>query len=56
MMAWPMETSARSIPFIPAREVNTARTQCAQVMPEIETVVVIGDNIVKLFPSPWHFF
>src|ERR1700694_1655519 len=39
-----MVTSARSIPGTPAREVNTARTQCAQVMPETETVVSMGHN------------
>jgi hypothetical protein len=27
------------------REVKTARTQCAQVMPETVTVVIIGHNI-----------
>src|ERR1700674_4607779 len=45
-----MLTSARSIPGTPAREVNTARTQCAQVMPETETVVSIGHNIGRSAP------
>src|SRR4051812_39094792 len=47
--ALPMLTSARSIPSTPAREVNTARTQCAQLIPEIEAVVCIGHNIVLAF-------
>ena len=34
------------MPSTPAREVNTARTQCAHVIPEIEAVVRMGHNIV----------
>jgi hypothetical protein len=34
------------MPSTPAREVNTARIQCAQVIPEIEAVVFIADNIL----------
>src|ERR1700737_5292037 len=45
-----MVTSARFIPGTPAREVNTARTQCAQVMPETETVVSIAHNIGRSTP------
>src|SRR5450759_2694438 len=44
--ARPMETSALWIPFTPDREVNTARTQCAHVIPEIEAVVCMRHNIV----------
>src|SRR5438128_12118377 len=56
MMAWPIETSARSMPGTPAREVNTARTQCAHVIPSIETVVRMGDNIVvSVKPTPRFF-
>lgn len=39
-----MDTSALSIPETPAKAVNTARTQCWQVIPSMATVVIMRET------------